>query len=97
MLGSLKAQGVAIAVSKNLPLQNPQCLKDPSGRFLFVKCSIEDNQDVLASLYAPNSHQLTFLCDTLIALKNFGSGEFLIRADLNMIIDPRMDKAMEKK
>lgn len=90
--GSSKARGVAIMVSKHIPLQNPVVYADLKGRFVLLNCSIEDRSLTFASIYAPNSNQLGFLSDTMTALNSFKTGDLLIGGDFNLINNPQLDK-----
>lgn len=92
--GSLKDRGVAIAILKNLPLHHPECIIDPNDRFIFVKRVIDDALFMLASIYASNSNQISFLKDTL-TLENFKTGVVLIGGDLNLVEDPFLDRTLK--
>lgn len=63
--GSSKARRVAIAISKGMQVQNPTVLRDPRGRYIFVKCVIDDTPYTFTSIYASNSGQIDFLKHTL--------------------------------
>lgn len=97
--GSSKARGVAIALSKGIQVQDPIILRDPWGRYIFVKCKIDDDPFTLASLYAPNTNQLAFLADTFELLSQFRVGEVLIGGDFNLILDNSLDttRALQKR
>lgn len=95
--GSSKARGVAILFSKTLPIRDPVCQKDPTGCYIFVKMVMDDIPYTFASIYSPNTNQLTFLKDTLVALEAFKAGEVLIGGDLNTVIDPRLDRCSKTK
>lgn len=90
--GSSKARGVAIALSKGMQIQTPDILRDPKGRYIFLRCKIDDVPYTLASFYAPNSHQIDFLKHTFETLSNFCVGELLIGGDFNVVPDVSLDK-----
>lgn len=90
--GSTKARGVAILVSKTLPFVFLDSVTDPRGRYVFVKCTINNDPYTLASIYAPNVDQLSFISNTLSLLNEFKAGELLIGGDLNYVSDRFRDR-----
>lgn len=72
-------------------------MKDPNGRFIFVKELLDDLPFTFASIYSPNSNQISFLKDTLQALDAFKSGEVLIGGDLNLVDNPTLDRTSTHK
>lgn len=91
--GSSKSRGVAIALSKGMQIQTPDILWDPRGRYIFIKCKLDDVPYTLASIYAPNSHQIEFLKSTFAILSTFCVGELLIGGDFNLVPDASLDRA----
>lgn len=78
---------MAILISKNLPFVFQDSVIDPRGCYVFVKCTIDNSPYTLASLYAPNMDQVSFIADTLSLLNEFKVGELLIGGDLNYVSD----------
>lgn len=64
---------------------------DSLGRFLFLKSLIGDVMVTIASLYAPNSQQDTFVKRHLELLQNFSEGQLIIGGDLNIPLLPTED------
>lgn len=85
-------RGVVILVSKNLPFTFLDST-DPTGRYLFINCIINNTPYTLATLYAPNSDQLSFISNTLTLLNDFKKGEVLLGGDLNYTGVPFGDKS----
>lgn len=83
--------GVTIALHKDLPFIPTDTLTDTEGRYVFLKGTLFGRPLTLASLYAPNSGQLTFLESTLDSLATFREGQLILGGDLNFCADPRTD------
>lgn len=91
--GTSKARGVAILISKDLQVSVSAIFSDPDGRFLFVNCKINEARYTLASIYAPNIHQISFLTTLFQKLRDFKTGEILLGGDLNYVCDPLKDRS----
>ncbi|CAH2219285.1 Hypothetical predicted protein, partial [Pelobates cultripes] len=85
--------GVAILLNANLQFKLTDQLSDPSGRFLFIKGTILQKTYTLASVYAPNAKQATFLRKTISQLATFTEGTLLIGGDFNAPLDPLSDSS----
>lgn len=72
-------------------------MRDPKGRFIFVKGMLDDLLFTFVSIYSLNSNQISFLKDTLQALDTFKSGEVLIGEDLNLVDNSTLDRASTHK
>lgn len=68
---------------------------DHEGHYIFVKCSVDETPYTLASIYAPNINQLPCIIDALTLLNSFQSGEILIGYDLNIIMNPTLNKTFK--
>lgn len=86
-----KSKGVSILLSNRLPWFFTDMINDPEGRFLFVKGRVGDVCITLATLYAPNEHQETFLGKALKQLITFTEGQLIIGGDLNVSLNPAED------
>lgn len=64
---------------------------DKEGRFAFIKGLIGDVQLTLATIYAPNEHQDTFLRRTLSKLSDFREGLLILGGDFNIPLIPAVD------
>lgn len=76
---------MAIAIPKGMQVQDLDVLRDPRGRYIFVKFKVDDMPLTMASIYTPNSDQIGFLKSTLEALAEFRRGELLLGGDFNLI------------
>lgn len=56
-----KYRGTAIAILKSCPFQPTGNQVDPQGRFVFLKGTIAGKLFTFATIYAPNTNQLTFV------------------------------------
>lgn len=45
----------------------------------------------LATIYAPNVHQVAFLCKTLSKLVEFAEGKLILGEECNVSLDPEVD------
>lgn len=86
-----KAKGVAIGLSCNTAFKLDKMLRDPMGRFLFLKGSLGSMPCTLANLYAPNRDQAGFLTTTLKKLRDFAQGCVLLAGDFNVPLEPCID------
>lgn len=66
-----KTKGVSILINHNVPWSTTNTWSDEDGRLLFVKGLIKMPPYTLASIYAPNSAQITFIENVLDQLQDF--------------------------
>lgn len=86
-----KTKGVSILISSRLPWQCQAALKDPEGRFVFLRGLVGDTPLTLASIYAPNEHQDTFITSILDKLGEFTAGQLILGGDFNIPLIPSSD------
>lgn len=86
-----KSKGTAIAIHKSCPFQPLDNKIDPQGRYVFLKGSVAVQTYTFATIYAPNTNQLTFIDSTLALLAEFREGLLVLGGDLNMSPDPSLD------
>lgn len=91
--GTSKARGTAILIHKSLQFKELTVTKDTKGRFLAVKGIINGELMTLASIYAPNSAQVSFIEEIFQKLTDFGEGTLVAAGDLNYIPDLKMDRS----
>lgn len=75
--GSSKAR-VAVLISDALLFQCSEVMRDPGGRFIFVKGVLEGQPCTISSIYAPNSDQLHFLEKVFVQLVEFQEGHQIV-------------------
>lgn len=76
--GSSKARGTAILFLNKIRFLMDNVKHDDRGCFIFVKGLLEHRKCTLASIYAPNQDQISFLQEMLAELHNFTEGEVII-------------------
>lgn len=81
---------MSILISKNCPLIVTDTQRDPQGRFLFIKGTLNKKQLTIANLYARNT-QGTFFRKTLQQLLHFSSGSLIVGGDFNVTLNPSLD------
>lgn len=86
-----KSRGVSIILSSRVPWFFVDAVRDPGGRFLFVKGRVGDVGVTLATVYAPNVQKGTFLGKTLKRLTEFTEGQLITGGDWNMPLNPVED------
>lgn len=90
----VKSCGVAIATHNNCPFVPVDHYADPYGRFLFLEGTLYDRTLTLATVYAPNTGQLTFLDSMLESLSSFREGQLiLMRARTVIWIPPLVTRS----
>lgn len=91
--GSSKARGTTILIKGSVQFQELAVQRDKDGRFLAVKGLINGEKVTLASIYAPNTSQLSFLEEVFQKRMDFGEGQIVAAGDFNYIVDLRMDRS----
>lgn len=91
-----KSRGTAIAIHKSCPIQILDSKMDPQGRYVFLKGTIAGQKLTIATIYAPNSNQLTFLDNTLDSLAEFKEGPLILGGDFNISPDPQIDTSHKR-
>lgn len=88
---SAKSRGVSIVISSRVPWFYIDSIKDPGGRFLFLKGRIGEVEVTVVTIYAPNGNQETFISKTLGRLSEFTTGHLIVGGDLNIPFVPIED------
>lgn len=89
--GSSKARGVAVLLADSLRFQCSDILRDPQGRFIFLKGLLEGQRCTIGAVYAPNTDQFKFLSEVFLQLATFQEGHLIVGGDLNCIAHTRLD------
>ena len=95
--GTKHSKGVAILFRKSIDIDILSIKQDTQGRFLVLKCKINDEPFNLINIYAPNreNEQVKFVTDLLkvMALENINSiDNNIIGGDWNVVQDSTLDK-----
>lgn len=86
-----KSKGVSILLFSKAPWKYQDSIKDPAGRYVFLKGLIGDIQVTLATIYTPNDRQDAFLNHTLEKLLEFTEGQLILGGDFNVPLLPSVD------
>ena len=89
--GEANARGVAILVSKHLQFDIHSEIKDSSGRFLLLDCTVCDKKFILVNLYAPTIdkkiEQSNFGNFIILQMESYIGQNIMIAGDLNISLD----------
>lgn len=88
-----KTKGVAIIFSKQCKFNFKMEHKDPEGRFLLVKGTIDDKLYTFISYYAPNKGQTQFFRQLFKTLGPLMEGVIIMGGDSNTAFDTGLDKS----
>ena len=96
--GSSNSRGCAILISSNVDFRIKSVTADDLGRYLIVKCYINDEYLTLINVYAPNNEveQLAFLEkleNTLDLLSVTQADDLIFGGDWNVVRDITIDKS----
>ena len=56
--GSKHSRGVVVLIKPTLKIENPEIIRDKSGRFLIVRATLLDEEYCFFNIYAPNDPSL---------------------------------------
>ncbi|CAH2276960.1 Hypothetical predicted protein, partial [Pelobates cultripes] len=84
--------GVAILLASKLEFQEIDIMRDPQGRYLFLKGYL-NKTCTLASIYVPNKGQAPFLRNILSKLQLFAEGTLILGGDFNVPLDLILDSS----
>uniref|UniRef100_A0A803K6Q4 Endonuclease/exonuclease/phosphatase domain-containing protein n=1 Tax=Xenopus tropicalis TaxID=8364 RepID=A0A803K6Q4_XENTR len=73
-----KATGAMILLHKNLPFKLTASRKDTEGRYIMIKGNLSNSKITIASVYSPNTNQITFLSKFTKDLESFAEGITLV-------------------
>lgn len=91
-----KSRGVSILISSKIPWKCQSYTSDPEGRYVFLKGLMGDTQVTLATIYAPNDRQATFLEEAMGKLQEFREGQLILGGDFNAPLIPSVDTSTTK-
>lgn len=85
------ARGVAIIFKRNLSYKILEIAKDTEGRILAIKLQVNDQQVVLANVYAPNSDQPQFFINAFSIIEQLGKLPMIVAGDFNTVLSISSD------
>ena len=83
-----KSRGAAILVDKSTPFVASEVIADPKGRYVIVTGELFSTPLVLASVYAPNWDDTSFISSFLSAIPNLDSHLLILGGDFNCKMSP---------
>lgn len=86
-----KSKGVSILLAGKVPWTCSDSRIDPEGRYVLIKGLIGDVLVTLATVYAPNHRQDTFIHSTLSLLMDITEGHLILGGDFNVPLTPTVD------
>ena len=100
--GTTKSRGTLLLVRKDLDFQVKSAIADDDGRYIILKCLIDNDPLSIVNIYAPNSEidQIKFfqnLDKTFIECNLSNECNVIIGGDWNVIQDAVLDKSGGKK
>ncbi len=93
---SSKARGVAILFRKNVSFIHTSTISDPIGRFFIVVGVLNSTPITFVNIYAPNFDDPLFFKKVFNVIPNISDTNILIGGDLNLTLDPLLDKQSSK-
>lgn len=91
-----KSRGAAILVDKSTPFVASEVIADPKGRYVIVTGKLFSTPLVLASVYAPNWDDTSFISSFLSAIPNLDSHLLILGGDFNCTMSPVLDKSSRR-
>ena len=88
-----KARGAAILIHKKILFTPSQTISDPQGRFVIVSGSLFNTPVILASVYAPNWDDASFIHKLTSLFPNLNRHSLILSGDFNTVMDPAMDRS----
>lgn len=89
-----KRAGVTILIKDTISFHLMSSIIDTKGRFIILKGTFNSKQYTILSLYAPNSHQLSFIRKTIATAKEVGSGGLIVCGDFNVVMNKSVDRSV---
>lgn len=93
---NIKARGAAILIHKKILFTPSQTISDPQGRFVITSGSLFNTPVGLASIYAPNWDDVSFINKLTNSFPNLNSHRLILAGDFNTVMDPAMDCSSPK-
>ncbi|XP_077341175.1 uncharacterized protein LOC143986639 [Lithobates pipiens] len=90
---SAKTKGVSILIARHIPWQLEESIIDPDGRYVFLKGTIYNKPVTLATIYSPNTAQVSFFRKVADLLTNFQAGLTVLGGDFNVVLQPLLDSS----
>lgn len=92
-----KKRGVLISIRNDVDFHLLQAILDPNGRYIILICIMNKITYTMLNVYAPNTHQMSFLGKALCKAPKLCKGHLLICGDFNLVVDIHMDTTSAAK
>lgn len=86
-----KSRGMAIGFYTLLLVSDVQEVNDLGGRFLILKCKMNNTLFTLVNVYASNQGQIPMMLTLSCKLGSLIEGRVVLGGELNIILDPTLD------
>lgn len=86
-----KRAGVLVAIRDTITFNLHQLISDPRGRYIILVCDINNIPCTLVTVYAPNTHQISFLTKLWKKIKRIKKGDLMWCGHFNIINEASMD------
>lgn len=93
---SSKSRGVAVLISKNIPLNVVKLIEDDRGRFVIINGTLFGNSISLFNIYFPPGHPSDFLIKTFADFYDLRSDYMIVAGDFNCMLNPLIDRFPHK-
>ena len=87
-----RQRGVAILINRKVTFTINSTTVDPEGRFVIVSILIQNMKLCIANIYCPNVDDPSFFHSFFTSLSDHSDSTLLIGGDLNLVLDPTMDR-----
>lgn len=86
-----RKRGVAVLISNLTPFEFVSEIRDKEGRFVLVKCKIDQREVTLFNIYAPPGSQASFFKRVFDLMATETYGTLICAGDLNVLLNPSLD------
>uniref|UniRef100_A0A3Q3FAS6 exodeoxyribonuclease III n=1 Tax=Labrus bergylta TaxID=56723 RepID=A0A3Q3FAS6_9LABR len=86
-----RSRGVVILCHKRITMKVLSQEKDSTGRWIILKCDINQEPYTLINIYGPNNDNALFFKDILLAAAQI-YGKCIMAGDYNLTLNPSLDK-----
>ncbi|XDV45294.1 hypothetical protein PO909_013414 [Leuciscus waleckii] len=93
---SSKSRGVAVLISKNIPLNVVKLIEDDRGRFVIINGTLFGSSISLFNIYFPPGHPSDFLIKTFADFYDLRSDYMIVAGDFNCMLNPLIDRFPHK-
>lgn len=91
-----KTRGVMIAVRSSISFNLTHLDQDPSGRYLILSATFNNQPFVIVNIYAPIVRQKSFYKSIMHEIQHYPKDQIIICGNFNDVIDNQMDSSNPK-